>query len=137
LRPYLTFDQVAQRLRGNNPRLTEARAGYLAQHWAAAHPDGSIHLRADPRHKMVNPILYRAEEAMACWRRITAPVLWLWGDESGVAKLAGVDGAQLDRYRACYASLAEKTIAAAGHMMHLDQPAAFAQAIEDVMADDS
>jgi pimeloyl-ACP methyl ester carboxylesterase len=136
LKPYRTFDQVAQRLRANNPRLTEERARYLAQHWAAERPDGSIHLRADPRHKMVNPILYRAEEAMACWRRIAAPVLWLWGDESGLAKLAGVDGGELDGYRACYASLAEKTITAAGHMMHLDQPAAFAQAIEDFMGND-
>jgi pimeloyl-ACP methyl ester carboxylesterase len=133
LKPYRTFDEVAARLRSNNPRLTEPRARYLAEHWAEARPDGSICLRADPRHKMVNAILYRSEEAMACWRRIAAPVLWLWGDEAGLAKLVGVDETLLDRYRACYSSLTEQTIADAGHMMHFDQPAAFARVIEEFM----
>ena len=82
LRPYATFDEVADRLKRNNPRISDARAQFLAPHWAEQRADGGIHLRADPLHKMVNPVLYRTEEAMACWRRIVAPVLWLWGDES-------------------------------------------------------
>ncbi len=135
LRPYRTFDDVADRLRTTTPRLTEARARFLAEHWADRRPDGSIHLRADPRHKMVNPILYRAEEAMACWRRIAAPVLWLWGDAARMAKFLGNDDTLLDRYRACYLSLAERTIPDAGHMMHLEQPEAFARSIEEFMSE--
>ena len=42
--------------------------------------DGTVVLRSDPAHKMVNPVLYRLEEALACWQRISAPVLWVWGD---------------------------------------------------------
>ena len=133
LRPYRTFEEVAQRLKKNNPKLGDEQARYLALHWAEERPDGSIHLRADPRHRMVNPVLYRLEEAMACWRRITAPVLWLWSDSNWIASFMGNDQALLDSYRACFLSLREETIAGAGHMMHHDQPAAFARSIEAFM----
>ena len=130
LRPYASFDEVVERLKKNNPRITDERAAFLAPHWAEQMPDGSIRLRADPCHKVVNPLLYRIEEAMACWRRITAPVLWLWGDGEWMMKWMKGDKALLDGYRACYRSLHEKTIADAGHMMHHDQPEHFAAAIE-------
>ena len=130
LKPYRTFEEVAARLKRNNPLLSDERARYLAPHWAEEKPDGSIQLRADPSHKMVNPVLYRIEEAMACWRRITAPVLWLWSDSEWMAKFMGADSALLDSYRACFRSLREETVAGASHMMHHDQPAAFARSIE-------
>jgi pimeloyl-ACP methyl ester carboxylesterase len=134
LKAYKTFEGVAARLKRSNPQLSDERARYLAPHWAEQRPDGSIHLRADPSHKMVNPVLYRIEEAMACWRRIAAPVLWLWSESEWVKRLMGGDAALLDRYRACFRSLSEETIAGASHMMHHDQPAAFARAIESFMA---
>ena len=28
-------------------------------------------LRGDPAHKIVNPMLYRYEEARACWQQVT------------------------------------------------------------------
>ncbi len=133
LRPYATFDEVVERLRKNNPRLSQEHARFLASHWAEQQADGSLQLRADPRHKMVNPVLYRAEEAMACWRRIVAPVLWLWGDGEWMKRWMKNDHALLDDYRACYRSLHEETIADAGHMMHQDQPAEFARAIESFL----
>jgi len=131
LRPYASFDDVVERLKKNNPRITDERAAFLAPHWAERKPDGSIHLRADPCHKMVNPVLYRIEEAMACWKRISAPVLWLWGDGEWMMKWMKGDKSLLDSYRSCYRSLREETIADAGHMMHHDQPERFAAAIED------
>jgi pimeloyl-ACP methyl ester carboxylesterase len=45
----------------------------------------------------------------------------------------GGDRTLLDSYRACYRSLVEETIAGASHMMHHDQPAAFARSIESFM----
>jgi pimeloyl-ACP methyl ester carboxylesterase len=133
LKTYQSFDEVARRLRKNNPRLSDERAHYLAPHWAEEGADGTIHLRADPHHKVVNPVLYRLEEAMACWRRITAPVLWLWSDSDWMATFMGNEKALLDSYRACYRSLREETIGGASHMMHHDQPAALARAIEAFM----
>ena len=135
LKAYRTFEEVADRLKKNNPRLSDERARILAPHWAEEKPDGSIQLRADPSHKMVNPVLYRLEEAMACWRRITAPVLWLSSDSGWIARFMGIDEALLDSYRACFRSLREETIAGASHMMHHDQPAAFARSIETFMTE--
>jgi pimeloyl-ACP methyl ester carboxylesterase len=43
------------------------------------------------------------------------------------------DKTSLDSYRSCYRSLQEQTIADAGHMMHHDQPARFAHAIESFL----
>ena len=133
LRPYASFDAVAARLMKNNPRMGQARAQFLAPHWAEQRADGSIHLRADPLHKMVHPVLYRAEEAMACWKRIAAPVLWLWGDGQWMKKWMKDDQTLLDRYRACYHSLHEETIPESGHMMHLDNPGELARAIESFL----
>lgn len=133
LRPYSMFAEVIQRLKTNNPRITDERAAFLAPHWAEQMPDGSIRLRADPCHKMVNPVLYRVEEAMACWRRIAAPVLWLWGDGEWMMKWMKGDKALLDSYRSCYRSLREQTIGDAGHMMHHDQPERFAHAVESFL----
>jgi pimeloyl-ACP methyl ester carboxylesterase len=131
LKTYASFDEVVARLQKTNPRLSDARAQFLAPHWAERGTDGIIRLRADPHHKMVNPVLYRPEEAMACWRNIAAPVLWIWGDGQWLRKWMRDDGGSvLDRYRACYKALHEETLADAGHMMHHDQPAAFARTIE-------
>ena len=41
-------------------------------------------------HKLVNATLYRLEEAMACWRRITAPVARLAAGQAAVLDL-GLD----------------------------------------------
>ena len=80
-RPYDSFDAVAARLRRNNPRLTRDKADFLAQHWARQSDSGDITLRFDPRHKIVNPVLNRLEEIIACWRRIACPVLWVATNE--------------------------------------------------------
>jgi pimeloyl-ACP methyl ester carboxylesterase len=133
LKTYESFDGVVARLQKTNPRLTDARAKFLAPHWAQRDADGVIRLQADPHHKMVNPVLYRIEEAMACWKRISAPTLWLWGDGEWMKKWLKGDASLLDGYRACYRSLHEEKIVGAGHMMHHDQPLEFARAIESFL----
>lgn len=131
LRPYDSLDAVAARLKSNNPRMDEAHARFLAPHWAEQKNSGEFDLRADPRHKMVNPLLYRVEEAMACWRKIEAPVLWLWGDGEWMKKwLKGGDEA-LNAYRACYRELKEIRVPDAGHMMHHDNPTEVARVLEE------
>ena len=129
LRPYASFAEVEARMQQNNPRLTAERAHYLAREWAEEKAPGRVELRADPLHKMVNPVLYRYEEAMACWKRITAPTLWLLSEGDWVAKFIK-DPSALESYRAAYADLTERRITGAGHMMHQDQPRTFAQIVE-------
>jgi len=127
LRDYDSFEALAARLRAGNPRLTEARALFLARHWGAL-KDERVVLRADPRHKIVNPILYRLEEARACWQQVTAPVLWVTGDQT---KSMRFDETEHAARKACFRNLTAQVIADAGHMLHHDQPEALARAIED------
>lgn len=135
LKPYADFSAVADRLMSNNPRLTRDRAEFLSRHWAREAAGGGVEVAADPVHKRTNPVLYRLEEAEACWRRIRAPVLWVWGGEGEwVRRWMGEDPADLARRRAAFARLSEVTIREAGHMMHQDQPEAFADAVEDFLA---
>jgi pimeloyl-ACP methyl ester carboxylesterase len=133
-KPYASFAEVEARLLQNNPRLTRARAQFLAPHWAKQLADGTVILRSDPAHKMVNPVLYRLEEALACWQRITAPVLWIWGDGEWLRKWLRGNESDLEQRRKAFRDLREHTIAEAGHMMHQDQPEALARVLEAFIA---
>ena len=131
LKPYASLDEVEQRLMQNNPRLTRDKAHFLAPHWSKQQNSGEYALNSDPAHKMVNPVLYRFEEAAACWRRITAPVLWVWGDGEWMKKWFRTGEEDLAERRAAYASLQEIKLTDAGHMMHHYQPEQLAQVLEE------
>ncbi len=132
-KPYASFDAVAARMQKSNPRLTTARAQFLAQHWAQQNAAGEVVLRSDPAHKIVNPVLSRIEELLACWRRTTAPVLWLRGDASSAPGWRSDDTSQFDERKAAFTHLTESVIADCGHMLHHDQPQKMASAIEDFL----
>jgi pimeloyl-ACP methyl ester carboxylesterase len=127
---YANFAAVADRLQKNNPRLSRDKAEFLAAHWAEAMPDGSARLRSDPRHKLPFPTVYRIEESLAIWRRATLPVLWVAGSDSFVRKWLGDGEAELSRRMKAFPDCRLITIEDAGHMLHHDQPAAVAAAIE-------
>lgn len=133
LRDYASFEELAGRLRSNNPRLTPERAAFLAQHWGMVAAGGRVALRADPAHKLINPVLYRLEESKACWRRITAPVLWMEGEDSRNAQDLRMPVAERDSRKAFFANLVEQRIPDSGHMLHHDQPELTAAAIEDFL----
>jgi pimeloyl-ACP methyl ester carboxylesterase len=130
---YASFDELAARLRRSNPRLTPERARFLAQHWGTASADGGVILRSDPAHKRTNPVLYRLDEAKACWRRVTAPVLWVEGGESQTLARLRIEGAELEERKRCFASLTTRTLAEAGHMLHHDQPEQLARMVEEFL----
>ena len=138
-RPYADLGAVADQLQKNNPRLRRERAEFLAAHWAQARPEGGARLASDPRHKLPFPIVYRMEEVIATWKRISAPVLWVAATESFIPKWLGShpEGeAPTDSLAGVRARLSHVphgrlvTIAEAGHMVHLDRPEAVAAAIE-------
>ncbi|HEY5637407.1 MAG TPA: alpha/beta hydrolase [Burkholderiales bacterium] len=133
LRPYESFAALADRLQKGNARLTRARAEFLAQHWGRELPQGGVVLRGDPAHKIVNPLLYRYEEARACWREVRAPVLWVDAAETDLLRRSGITPESHAERRASFASLRHVTLPEAGHMMHHDQPEALARLIEDFL----
>lgn len=134
LRPYPDFAALADRLQANNPRLARERAEFLARHWGRQEPDGTVALRADPAHKVINPVLYRYEEVLAIWREVAAPTLWVEAAESDSARRMKISPEQLAERRAAFRHLRYATVADAGHMLHHDQPERLARLIEEFLA---
>jgi len=137
LTPYRSLAAVADRLQKNNRRLARDKAEYLASHWGEALPDGSARLRADPRHKLPFPNVYRLEEVFAIWQRITAPALWVVADDSDIPRWlagGGDPAAEIQRRMAHVPGARLVTIKDAGHMLHHDQPEAVARALETFLA---
>ncbi|MDK2125524.1 alpha/beta fold hydrolase [Parachitinimonas caeni] len=125
---FRTLGEVAARLIKSNSRLTIDKANYLAPAMAVEAADG-FRYRADPRHRWVNPVLYRLEEAKACWKNISAPALWVEGGDSGIQKWLKEDNAQFAARTECIRSLKIVSIPDAGHNIHHDQPAGLAAEI--------
>ena len=130
-KPYRSFDEVAARLRKTNPRLSEEHAAFLARHWAKQLPGGEVVLHSDPRHKTFNPYLFRIDEAIACWRRVTAPVLLVSGQQSNIPARMRDTPEQLAERKGAFRDRREVELDECGHMMHHDQPQRLARIIED------
>lgn len=125
---YPDMRSLAARIAKRNPRMNAAQADFVARQWGVLREDGKVELRADPRHKLPNPVLYRRAEAAACWRAILADVLAVSGGASpfALASESGVVGA--------WGSDNTVEIAGAGHMLHFEAPAELAAALETFLS---
>lgn len=121
---YANRHALAAKIAKRNPQLSAAQADFVACEWGAAGEDGRTGLRADVRHKLPNPVLYRRAEAEACWRAITADILLVSGGASRFALNA--DAGEVEAWPG--AEVVE--IAGAGHMLHFEAPTELAAAIE-------
>lgn len=133
MRGYASLEDVAVRLQKTNPRLPADRAAFLAQHWAARNAQGEWDILGDPAHKMPGPLLYQVDEVLACWRRITAPVLWVEAEHTDMWRWMGPKEEarqEVDRRLAQLAKVTPRMMPDAGHMLHHDQPEILARMIE-------
>ena len=128
---YADLAAVAARLMANDPLLTADKAAWLAPHWARPAASGGFELQADPAHKRINPVLYQVDEVLETWKHITAPLLWVDGDQTDTAKWWGHRYSRDEFHRRLgVVNRVEKlTLSPCGHMLHHDQPAALAQAL--------
>lgn len=135
LRDYADADEVAGRLRRNNPRLAADKAAWLARQWAQPATDGRWHVRGDPAHKRTNPAPYHADEAVETWRGIAAPLLWVEGADTDMARWwrGRYTREEFERRLAVVADCRRVRLDAAGHMLHHDQPERLAQALVDFL----
>ncbi|MFT5133480.1 MAG: pimeloyl-ACP methyl ester carboxylesterase [Gammaproteobacteria bacterium] len=118
---YNDLEQLIEHINKLAPGISTARAEFIAETWCKVSIDGKKYkIKADPAHKRVNPILYRREEARACWNKIAARTLLIFGQDSRFCKSYYEEGYK-EECSECFSDLTEKIIAGAGHMVHMQQ----------------
>ena len=124
---------LAAALLRRNPRLDPAIAAFVANAWIRPDAtDGNPALHFDPWHRLLNPVLYRREEAEACWRDICAPVLIALGKESEYRERLESDG-DLARFIQCFRNAEVADFDGLGHMLHHEAPVVVAQRLASWM----
>ncbi len=123
---YADLAALADRILKRHPLMGIAESMFVANEWATRGSDGVTRLRADPRHKLPNPVLYRRREAEACWRAITAEALLILGSESRFLRLGDATPQSFPHDR-------QVVIEGGGHMLHFESPGALANAIEEFL----
>ena len=132
LKPYVDAAAVADRLVKTNPRLARDKAEWLARHWARPDAQGQWRILGDAAHKIINPYLYRVEEAQEIFKRIDAPVLAVEASDDSLTQW-WKGKYTLEEYHQRLQAVPQHTVARiedAGHMLHHDQPLELAQTIE-------
>jgi pimeloyl-ACP methyl ester carboxylesterase len=140
LRPYPDLAAVAGRLRKTNPLLRADRAAWLASHWSrplADDPAGPRALLADPNHKRMSPLIAQVDEWLECWKRITAPVLWVEGDRTDISVWWGDRYSKAEFHERLHlvADVERHVVGPAGHMLHHDRPEDIAALIEAFLSE--
>jgi pimeloyl-ACP methyl ester carboxylesterase len=126
---YDSFEQFEMVIQHRYPRFAPQVTRFVARVWGKQEADGRVRQSSDPRHHWVNPIIYKREDAEATWREIKAPLLLLLGQKSEFLPRLGADGTD-DALRTTYPGVEIKSVPEAGHMLHIERPAAVAPLIE-------
>ena len=134
-RSYASFAELQAQLQKGRPQLPVEHIAFLANNMARPSDDGRVTLLNDPWQKSpANKMIYvgqiRDEEAMACWRNITAPVLWVQGDASDTHLEIGATPEELAARKACFRDFREERISGASHMIHQEAPEHLAGIVE-------
>ncbi len=132
LKSYDSLDGVARRLMKTNPRLSQDKAEWLANHWAAQDASGRWSILGDAAHKVRNAQIYRLDEAQALYAAITAPTLAVEASGDSLAQwwLGRYSIAEYHERLKTVPDCRVAVIEEAGHMLHHDQPEALAALIE-------
>ena len=128
---YADFGALAARLLKRNPGMGADKAAFVAERWGVER-DGRVVLRADPRHRLPNPVLYRRAEAEACWRQVEAPVLMVAGEDSRFLDRGHPQDGAFD-FDLPYPDVTSVLIGGAGHMLHFEAPEALARHTRDFL----
>ena len=135
LKTYADASGVAQRLMKTNPRLSAGKADWLARHWAQPDASGRWRIRGNPAHKLPSAQLYRVDEVLEIFQRISAPVLAVEAAEDSIGRWWKGQYSLAD-YHARLRQVPDARVAViddAGHMLHHDQPAQLAALIESFL----
>jgi pimeloyl-ACP methyl ester carboxylesterase len=136
LKAYDSADGVARRLMKTNPRLGQDKADWLARHWAAENAEGQWAILGDAAHKVSNAQLYRVEEVLEIYKRLSMPVLAVEASDNSLEMWwkGKFTLAQYHERLQVVPNVEIARIEDAGHMMHHDQPEVLAALIERFIA---
>lgn len=136
LKAYDNVQGVARRLMKTNARLSQHKAEWLAQHWAHHNAQGQWEILGNAAHKVSNPYLYRVDEVLEVYQRITAPTLAVEASDNSLDQWFNgkFTLAQYHERLRQVANVRIERVADAGHMMHHDQPQILAELVERFLA---
>ena len=136
LKPYADAASVAKRLMKTNKRLSQDKADWLATHWAQPDAQGEWRILGDAAHKIINPYLYRLDEVLETYKRITAPTMVVVSSDNSLTEWwkGKFTLEEFHERMKVVPNLQTVTIEDAGHMLHHDQAEALAQQLELFLA---
>ena len=129
---YDEIAQLVQHIHKLAPGITDEYVDFIAENWSKPAPGGGFVIKADPAHKRVNPVLYRRQEARACWQETQAKTMLVFGEDSRFYK-DYYENSYKDDFRNCFSNLREESISDTAHMIHLQQPEKLAQLLDDFL----
>ncbi len=135
LKAYDDLGGVARRLMKTNPRLTADKAQWLASHWASPDAAGKWRILGEAAHKVVSAHIYRLDEVLEIFQRISAPTLAVEASDDSLAEWhrGKYTLAEYHERLKRLDSVRVAVIQDAGHMLHHDQPGQLATLIEDFL----
>jgi pimeloyl-ACP methyl ester carboxylesterase len=128
-RSYANIDAFAERLIQANPRLTPARAQFVATHFSGRDGQGRVIAASDPWHRIISPVLQQGLDS-SFWRHITARTLWIRGADSYLLQRFETADPSVRESFADFGQIRQVMIPGAGHNVHHDQPELLARVIE-------
>lgn len=131
-RPYASLDEMAERLVKANPLLDIPRALLLAFGQHRENADGTLSWSFDPAHARPFGTLHRVEEWVACWKRITCPVLWVASGRPFPPNIEG-DTHPLEWRRQQVPHAQFHVMEGTGHNVQHDAPERLAKLIEEFL----
>ncbi len=129
-------EALAGRLMELNPRLSENRAAFLSWSVSRVRSDGLVEMACDPWHRIPSPMVYHADDAMANWKRIEAPVQLLIAEHGLVNQRFGNDVPEFNKRICSFHNLQTATIPDSAHNLQHDQPELVAAALEQFLSRD-
>jgi pimeloyl-ACP methyl ester carboxylesterase len=133
---YQNCEDLARRLMELNPRLSEERAAFLSWNVGRVRHDGLTEMACDPWHRIPSPVVYHAEDAMANWKKIAAPVLLLIAEYGLVNHRFGNSPTEFNKRIACFKNLTIVNIPDSAHSLQHDQPELVAATLEQFLSRD-
>jgi pimeloyl-ACP methyl ester carboxylesterase len=129
-RRYDSIDDAFQRMREENPHLTEAQARHLTLHGANQNEDGSFSWKFDNYVRVFSMSGLPNDEVKKMYGEITCPTLLMRGEESWASDPVADGRTQCFNCPVEYQSFAK-----AGHWVHHDQLEKFTERVRKFLRD--